>query len=628
MAHAAFEGTNTTSDSKGKDALPDTNKLRVRRDVTGKGKLAAPDERGTVAVQGGKPLRQDADDHEDSDDHDGVAGSGKHDDASTGTMSKSARAKERRRRGKDPLKELLKPGGGKLAKALKATELSNSSGTSVGPGHSRTPSQVLTHPRQSATTPLEGSNKHVGSSSGTVTEQEGYNPPSAISSQQHRPISRSRSRSRSITRNDTAHAVHEPSTTLHSAGRKSDAASTTSSASSSTNTEATTVSSNSTAPSSLTSSMSGGSQDADTTPKADMGRASSGLASSGIPPQSPSKRGRQHHADPWDWDGVGSSKASIPSSPLIPKSKPKSRAASTSVESSGSEGTPVPYSSVVSAKSPRKEDNRSTVGTRAETKEDYHSSSSFVPDAETLVEEEEEEAIAPLVFPSLNNPAPESATSAAMGSVSTHPGSLSRPHSRSSSSSGASSSQQYAGKGNGRGINSSSLAPFTSVGNGTPSGSGMGSRRVPTPLGNPSGKRPATPVGGGSAASSPLLPSNAIPPSPSQQSFGHHSSSPGYGGGATITVSAQTQVASLRGALEASRLREQKQKDEVEKVTKEKEALQWENAAWRRREVEVSPAASHRFKRLLAHEFRFYSFKAKFSRWRTNCRVMPHFSRP
>ena len=53
-------------------------------------------------------------------------------------------------------------------------------------------------------------------------------------------------------------------------------------------------------------------------------------------------------------------------------------------------------------------------------------------------------------------------------------------------------------------------------------------------------------------------------------------------------VSAQTQVASLRGALEASRLREQKQKDEVEKVTKERDMLQWENGAWRRRENEVS----------------------------------------
>jgi hypothetical protein len=54
-------------------------------------------------------------------------------------------------------------------------------------------------------------------------------------------------------------------------------------------------------------------------------------------------------------------------------------------------------------------------------------------------------------------------------------------------------------------------------------------------------------------------------------------------------VSTQTQLASLRGALEAARLREEKHKAEMERYTKELEALKWENVNSRRGEVEVGP---------------------------------------
>lgn len=53
------------------------------------------------------------------------------------------------------------------------------------------------------------------------------------------------------------------------------------------------------------------------------------------------------------------------------------------------------------------------------------------------------------------------------------------------------------------------------------------------------------------------------------------------------SVSAQTQLASLRGALEAARLREEKTKAEIEKYSKELEMMRWESATWRRREMEV-----------------------------------------
>jgi hypothetical protein len=55
----------------------------------------------------------------------------------------------------------------------------------------------------------------------------------------------------------------------------------------------------------------------------------------------------------------------------------------------------------------------------------------------------------------------------------------------------------------------------------------------------------------------------------------------------TPAVSTQTQLASLRGALEAARLREEKHKAEMERCTKELEALRWENMNSRRGEVEV-----------------------------------------
>lgn len=64
---------------------------------------------------------------------------------------------------------------------------------------------------------------------------------------------------------------------------------------------------------------------------------------------------------------------------------------------------------------------------------------------------------------------------------------------------------------------------------------------------------------------------------------------PSSGGGGTPppSLSTQTQLASLRGALEAARMREEKARAEIERCGKEIEMMRWESGVWRRREAEV-----------------------------------------
>ncbi|KAG5634951.1 hypothetical protein H0H81_000223 [Sphagnurus paluster] len=68
------------------------------------------------------------------------------------------------------------------------------------------------------------------------------------------------------------------------------------------------------------------------------------------------------------------------------------------------------------------------------------------------------------------------------------------------------------------------------------------------------------------------------------------------------SLSAQTQLASLRGALEAARLREEKTKGDIERYSKELDIMRWETAAWRRREVDLT-AQLHQ----LAHQVQTYA---------------------
>jgi hypothetical protein len=53
------------------------------------------------------------------------------------------------------------------------------------------------------------------------------------------------------------------------------------------------------------------------------------------------------------------------------------------------------------------------------------------------------------------------------------------------------------------------------------------------------------------------------------------------------SVAIQTQLASLRGALEAARQREAQMKSDLERYAKELEFMRWESNTWRRRELEV-----------------------------------------
>jgi hypothetical protein len=90
-----------------------------------------------------------------------------------------------------------------------------------------------------------------------------------------------------------------------------------------------------------------------------------------------------------------------------------------------------------------------------------------------------------------------------------------------------------------------------------------------------------------------------------------------------ISVSAQTQIASLRGALEAARLREEKSRVEAERRAKDYDALSWrwteERTRWHRREVEVQPIEALA---LLSFADQRFSCMLKFNTLLLRCRCM------
>jgi len=107
--------------------------------------------------------------------------------------------------------------------------------------------------------------------------------------------------------------------------------------------------------------------------------------------------------------------------------------------------------------------------------------------------------------------------------------------------------------------------------------------------------RPPTPSRSNlSSASHTPPPSSSSPlsqPASISSSSGVNSGSapnpPNANGAGGVLLSTQTQLASLRGALEAARLREEKHKAEMERVMKEVDVLRWEHANSRRGEIEV-----------------------------------------
>ncbi|KAG2127979.1 hypothetical protein DEU56DRAFT_819726 [Suillus clintonianus] len=109
-----------------------------------------------------------------------------------------------------------------------------------------------------------------------------------------------------------------------------------------------------------------------------------------------------------------------------------------------------------------------------------------------------------------------------------------------------------------------------------------------------------SPIMNGKKAAGPSIPtaSRGSTPPPGVTIHTGHICSP------TGPLSAQTQLASMRGALEAARLREEKARAEAERVVKENEELKWrwneDTMAWRRREGELQAQAHHLMQQLQA----------------------------
>ncbi|KAJ6502230.1 hypothetical protein C8R45DRAFT_612956 [Mycena sanguinolenta] len=72
-------------------------------------------------------------------------------------------------------------------------------------------------------------------------------------------------------------------------------------------------------------------------------------------------------------------------------------------------------------------------------------------------------------------------------------------------------------------------------------------------------------------------------------------------------LSTQTQLASLRGALEAARIREEKARVELDRYTKDVEMMRWENSAWSRREAELQAHVHHLLYQLQAYAAFFHA---------------------
>jgi len=109
-------------------------------------------------------------------------------------------------------------------------------------------------------------------------------------------------------------------------------------------------------------------------------------------------------------------------------------------------------------------------------------------------------------------------------------------------------------------------------------------------LNNTRRARPPTPSRSNLSSASHTPPPTSSSPSSQHGSISGSSgigtvSNPSANGG--VLLSTQTQLASLRGALEAARLREEKHKTEMERVVKEVDVLRWEHANSRRGEIEV-----------------------------------------
>ncbi|KAF8664122.1 hypothetical protein AX16_000812 [Volvariella volvacea WC 439] len=96
------------------------------------------------------------------------------------------------------------------------------------------------------------------------------------------------------------------------------------------------------------------------------------------------------------------------------------------------------------------------------------------------------------------------------------------------------------------------------------------------------------PGSAGNSMNSTINGNNGTCCSPSSRHIPRRTPTPSSGTNTpSLPLSAQTQIASLRGALEAARLREEKLKSEIERLGKELEMIRWECMSSRRRETEL-----------------------------------------
>ncbi|KIM43593.1 hypothetical protein M413DRAFT_25931 [Hebeloma cylindrosporum] len=134
-------------------------------------------------------------------------------------------------------------------------------------------------------------------------------------------------------------------------------------------------------------------------------------------------------------------------------------------------------------------------------------------------------------------------------------------------------------------------------------------------INNPRRARPPTPSRSNLSSASHTPPPTSSSPSSQPGSISSSSGVNGNNGsvanpnanGGGVLLSTQTQLASLRGALEAARLREEKHKTEMERVVKEVDVLRWEHANSRRGEIELQTHVRQLMQQLQAYASLFAS---------------------
>ncbi|CAK5265099.1 unnamed protein product [Mycena citricolor] len=176
----------------------------------------------------------------------------------------------------------------------------------------------------------------------------------------------------------------------------------------------------------------------------------------------------------------------------------------------------------------------------------------------------------------------------------------------------SSSGWEWDGHGHGHGASSNSACTFNPSPASPPrlgSQSEEGPMRASVSLPTVAGSATVLPPPLFHSSSAPLVePLSAFEASRTLGSPRHTSSprrSPTPAGTPPPSLNVQTQLASMRGALEAARLREEKARSELERYSKDMEIMRWENNAWRRREAEMQAQISHMMHQLQGYAAMF-----------------------